>query len=121
MGGVYGVAQLTKIIEALAESLNVFSKLKHNQGIFVLFQLADEFTALGGIDSEELSKEIKELDEADRATLRAVLKAKLVLVNPAMEKKLEDGADLLDEVVAWGVSAIVSAKQFIDRGKAILA
>jgi len=116
MAGQFGIEQIKKILFAAVESVNVASKVLHKEGIFVVFQLSDELMALSTVDLEALKKEISELDKADRDTIRDALKAKLVLVNPGIEQKIEGGVDLVEEgvqIVEQVIGLVSKVKQLV--------
>lgn len=112
-----GIDQIKTVLMAVCEIVNVMDKILHKKGLLVLFQLSDEFMLLSGLDVDALKLEIADLDLAERAALRDAIKAKLVLINPDIEKKIESGVDLLDE----GVEMTKHAVEFVKRVQALLA
>lgn len=112
-----GVENLKKCVMAGAELLNVLSKIAHKQGVFVAFQLVDELSALSGLDGAVLKQELVDLSPEERAELISALKEKLVLLNPAVEAKIEASADLLNEAA----DVVVSAVALVNKAKLILA
>ena len=100
MSGKHGVEQIKKIVLAAIELVNVGDKIINKHGIFTVFQLSDELMALSALDVEALKQEVAELDKADRDSLRDAMKEKLVLLNPAIESKIEGGVDLVEEGIA---------------------
>lgn len=117
MPGQHGIEQIKKVALAGAELLNVLSKVIHKHGVFTIFQLSDELMSLGNLDGEALKKELSELDQQERDSLKLAVKEKLVLQNPIMEKKIEDGMDVVDEAI----NIVVEALKIVEKAKAIVS
>lgn len=114
-----GIDQLEKIVDAVGEAINVVDKVVHGGGIWPVFTLTDELSALGGLKGEVVLAQLKDLSVDERKGLLAKLKAKC----PLIVKEV----DVLDEVVDFGfkcyedtvqIKAVVEAR--LDEGKALV-
>ena len=117
MAGKYGIDQIKKVAALSCELVNVISKVANNQGVFSLFQVADELMAMSNLNADELKLEINELSEEDRSELIIFMKDKLALVNSQLEAKVEGGLDVVNEV--FGLC--IEAGQILVRAKAIIS
>ncbi len=119
--------ELEKLVELAAEGINVGYKVANKGGVFAIFSLSDEVAALSTLDKAKAIEELKAAlkDEAKGRALVAVFKGKLDLANDVLEKKIEDGAEvvIVDGVhIAFEVSAVVaSAKSIVEKVKSILS
>lgn len=100
-----------KLVELAAEAINVGHKIVKGGSVFGAVALVDELSALQGLDGKALLLELKNASEEDRKKWDAQFKAKLVLSDADLEKKLEAGADLLVEGAQLIVEAVDLAKQ----------
>lgn len=96
------IDQLSKIVEASAEAINVIEKVTHGGGIWAVFSLTDELSALSGLNGAIVAAQLKDLSIDERKSLLSLLKAKVSLSDKALEAKIESGVDCLDEVVDYG-------------------
>jgi hypothetical protein len=99
-----GIDQLKKVVDVLAEGGNVAEKmLSEKAGPIAkathLLKLSDELIGLAGLQPALLKEQFKDLDAAEKAELIAHAKAKLDLVDDAVEAKIEAGLDLAIEAV----------------------
>lgn len=115
---------LSVLIDAVGEGINVLYKVTHGSGIFAAFALADELSALSHVTGEALKAELSSLSPEDRKVLEDRFKAKLVLDDKALELKVEEGSDLLNtavDVVFEAVKVANEAQALLARGKALFA
>lgn len=111
-----GIDGLKKVVLAAAELVNVVGKVINKQGIFVAFQLADELTALSGLDGVALKAEIADLTPIEKLELVSLFKDKLQLPQPEIENKIEAGIDVVGEAI----DVVVSALAVVQKAKALL-
>lgn len=111
--------QLQKVVEALAEAINVGFKLFNKSGIFAIVELSDELMALGGVSKDVFLAQLKDLDPAERKQLEKVFKDKLVLSNKSLELGLEEGIDCLEQAAVLVYGAIESGSKFYNESKAL--
>ena len=102
----YSVDQIGLLVDFGAELVNVGDKIIHKKGIFALFNLSDEASALAGLDVELLKKQAADVSPEERAQLNDRFKNKLVLINKELEAKIEAGADLVDDAIDLGIRGI---------------
>lgn len=110
MAGVYGVVEVSKILDVVVEGLNVASKIAHKGGVLSALALVDELSAIGSVDWDVLKKEVSELDADDAKKLQDLVSVKLDLVNKEVEAKIKAAPALVLEVltVAQEVLAVVA-------------
>lgn len=96
------IDQLSKIVDAAGEAVNVIHKVTSGGGIWVAFQLTDELSALAGLDGPTVVAQLKDLSAEERKSLLSLLKVKVSLSDKDLEAKIEGGVDCLDEVVDYG-------------------
>lgn len=118
-GGQYGVDQLRKFVDLAGELMNVGEALLNKGGLFQLFRLTDEASAMSSVDMDLVKKQYREMDEEDRGVLLSALKSKLDLDNDILEKKIEDGADLVEDALVLGVQAYNDAVDYYGKVKAM--
>jgi hypothetical protein len=121
MGGQYGIAELLKVAMLGAEGANVVEDILNKEGLFSLFKLADEASAMASLDADLLLKEVKELDSDDYAALYAAVKDKLDLSDDELEKKLEGGIDLVYQSVSVGLATLSKVQELLALWKNLLS
>ena len=121
MGGQHGIAELKKVVMLACEGANVAEGILNKEGLFSLFRLADEASALASLNKEELMAEIKELDSEDYAELYSAAKAKLDLKDDALEAKLEGGVDLVYQSVRVGLESLSKIRELMELWKGLLS
>lgn len=106
MAGQYGVENLQKIIELLAEMGNVVEDVADAKSmierITPVVSLSDEVLAMSNFDVAVFKQEYKELDAEDRGALIAAFEQKLDLSRDEIEHKIEVGLNLANQLVALG-------------------
>ena len=113
-----------KVIEAVGEAINVIHKVVNGSGVFAVFSLADELSALGGIKKEQLLLEINNASPNQRKDWLNALKNKISISDKVLEAKLEGGADLLNEeidVVFDAISVVEGGKSVVEKAKVLFA
>lgn len=123
-----GIEQLKKLVETIAEGINVGFKLFNKAGIFAIFELSDDLSALASLSKDELVAQFKDLTVEERKELNALFKSKLVLSDKTLEAKIEESADCLEQAVALvhdgvvtGTAFYKSGKELYEKAKAILS
>lgn len=94
-----GITNLKPVVSLAIELGNVADKVGRNTGAtryLHLMDLFDELTALGSVDFKQVSKEIKDLDEAERKELHDHLKLKFDIVDDKLELAIEQGISIID-------------------------
>jgi len=110
--------ELKKIVELIAEGINVVHAVINKEGIFKLFALSDEVMALASLDVEKFKSQLSSLSPEGRAELDNLFKSKLVLSDKALEAKIESGELLVEEcvdIVIDGVEVVKRAKSAIEK------
>lgn len=122
-----GIDQLEKIVEASGEAINVIERVTSGSGIWAVFQLTDELSALAGLSGPVVLAQLKDLSTDERKSLLGKLKAKVSLSNKALEAKIESGVDCLDEAIDYGFkvySDVLASKVLVEtrisEGKALI-
>ena len=107
-----------KVVNGVAESLNVLSAVIHKKGIGVVFNLSDEVMALSSMDPVALKAELPLLAQADkRKEVLDQFKGKLALENKVNEAKIKEAVDVLSECV----DAAVHVLSVLDKVKKLLS
>lgn len=115
MAEQYGIDELLKIADSVADLVNVGEKvLKGNY--LALFQLSGTLGALRSVDFAKVKAEIADLDPGELEALEKSFDVKLDIADAVMKQKIEDGVDILGDCVTL---AEESVKVFQD-GKAIV-
>lgn len=110
-----GIESLEKLAMFGAEFGNVVEDIANKQGVFSLFQLADEAAALSSLKIDQVIAEVKDLSQSEYEQLSAKVKAKLDLADDVIEAKVEAGIDLVAEVIELGVSGVA----LVSKAKAL--
>lgn len=101
-----GYENLEKLALFGAEFGNVIEDIANKEGIFSLFKLADEATALASVKVDQVVAELKDLSDDEYLALSEKVKQKLDLKNDVLEAKVEAGMDLVVEFVGLGIDGI---------------
>ena len=120
MGGQYGVDELMKVAMLGAEGANVVEDILNKEGLFSLFKLADEASAMASLDAGVLKSEVGELDSEDYQKLYSAVKDKLDLSDEELEKKLEGGIDLVYQSVSVGLATLSKVQELLALWKELL-
>lgn len=99
MSGQYGVTNLWPMVALGVELGNVaddFGRLKGAARYLSLMDLFDELMGLSKVDFKLAKEEVKELDEVDRAELKAKVKAKFDIEDDRLETVIEEAIDILE-------------------------
>lgn len=112
----YGVENIQKILFVMFDSVMAVDKMAAHEGILSLLQFTSDFSAMGTFNLDQFKLEVSEFSPEERADMKAKLKAKLVMHNPALEAKLESGVDLVDE----GVGLVEANVAYVNKVKALL-
>ena len=105
-GNMVGIDNIRKIAMLGVEGLNVGIKVMNGGGLFGLLSLIDEVNAVKSIKKDDLMLEVMDLSKEERQQLLEEIKQKLQLDKKEIEKKIEDGADLLNEAIEIAYSAM---------------
>jgi hypothetical protein len=117
MAGTYGVDEMKKVVGAVAEVLNVLSRFFHKGGVFTLFGLLEPIGRLKTVRFDVLKQELAELDAADRKAVEDEFKARLDLVDKAVQAKILAAVGYLDEAV----QLVGEALGLVNSGIALVA
>lgn len=105
---------LNTLVVALADMVCAVDKLVAHEGIFSLLQFAHDFSQVSTVKLPELQAELAKLDPAGRKQLEDAFKAKVLLHNPALQLKIDNGVDLFEEAVVLSQQVFVLIAQGSD-------
>jgi hypothetical protein len=112
-----GIDQLSKVVDALGEGINVFYKVTHGGGIFSVLTLTDEIAALGSVPKGSILEELKDLSASERKVLDARFQAKVSISDKILEQKIKDGELAIEEAV----DLVYDGIELYKRGRALVA
>lgn len=122
------IDQLEKIVDAAGEAVNVVHAITHGGGVWMVFQLADELSAMSSVKGDAVLAQLKDVTPEERKSLLSRLKAKVSIGDKALEAKIESGVDCLNEVIEFGIKVyadVLSVKALlnvnIDESKELIA
>lgn len=123
----HGVETLKKVAEAVADVLNVGSKVLNKQGLWHLISLKDSVEFFTKVDLRVVLVELKDGNEADRESVESAFKAKLDLVNKDVQAKfgtfvdtLEEVADLAEDAYSTGVALYERTMKLVTKVRSLL-
>lgn len=123
MAGLYGVDESKKIAEQLGSiTSTVFRILKGN--FFAGLELIGPVNALRSVNLQAFGKEIGELDTWDRQVIEEGFKAKLDIADKALQEKLLQSVELLEqlvELIGTALTIFDSAKDIVARFRKLFA
>lgn len=116
---------LDKIIDAVGEGINVAHEIIVDKaGVFDVFKLTDEVSALSSIPKGAVLSELKSLDVDGRKELDARFAAKVSLSDKALEAKIEKGELTLEhaiDVVYQAIDVVTAVEAIVNEVKSIFA
>lgn len=118
-----GFTQLQVVVTALAQAINGVYKITHGSGLFAIFGLLNDLSALSGLSKTELLAELKAMVPAERQALEALFKSKLSIADAAFVAKLDSGIDLFDTAVNLGLEGydvLVKGQAWVDSVKVFI-
>lgn len=118
------IDEVKKGVKAVAQALNVLSKLVHKQGLLVLLELVPVIDVFKNINYKAFASQVLDMSGPEGDEVKALFKQELVLQNKGNEVKLESAVDIVQDVVALagqGVGMYNKGKAIVERVKALLA
>lgn len=117
MPKLLGIEQLKKALNLALELINSIDKSGRARGVMgktmPFMALADELADLEGVSWAQVTAELKDLDGEEREQIKALIKAKLDLVDDDLESAIEDLIAFINE----GYNLTVRAKALIAKRK----
>jgi hypothetical protein len=121
-----GIEEIKKAAVGLAGILAVaYDIIVNKAGVLkYIFSLPGIFAPLASLDFKKLKSEIADLDESEREAVQAAFKVALPAglqssVGGAVNL-LEEGIDLVEDVVAFGKDSYAKVLAFVDKAKALV-
>jgi len=111
-----GVEKLKVLVADSVKILNAVSAFAHKQGLIALFPVIGAAQDLVKLDYAAVKAELLDLSAAESDELEAVLKAGLHLQNQAVQVKLSEAVDILQELAAL----VVEELALIEKGSALV-
>lgn len=118
-----GIENLKKVLSFGCELINVGSKMVNGAGLWQLTSLIDDVAAIKSIKKEDLLAEVKDLSAEERAELLALAKSSIKMTKEEIDKKVDQGLDLVNEAVdvgAEGLKVFAEVKSIISRVEALV-
>lgn len=109
----FGVETLTVIAGAVADVVNVISKVLAGK-MFALFDLVGPVMTLRKVDFVIARQELGELDETERKTVEDAFKARLNLADAQAQAKVIAGVGFLEEAFLLVEEGIVVGTKAVD-------
>lgn len=123
MSGKYGSVVMCSAAVAVAQVVNVVSKVLNKGGLLSLFGLLEPINTLKGIDLSKFKDELGELGEDDRKAVQKAFTDTLDLADKAVQAKivgtvgyLEKAIDLVNRALGMvneGKSLVLEVKAFL--------
>lgn len=110
-----GIANLKPLVALVVELGNVGDAMGRTQGVArygQLLSLVDELASIGGISSEQVIPELKDLDESERAELLSFIKVKFDIPDDVLEATIESALSIVVDAVALVTKAIALVQSF---------
>lgn len=112
-----GIEKLKSVVISVANILNAVSGFVHKQGLLALYPVIAEAQALIKLDWKVVLEEIKDLSAEEGKDLEASFLGALQLQNPAVQVKLSEAIDCVQE----GAAVLVSGIALINKLKALVS
>lgn len=109
------IDQLTKAIVCLLGFVNAVDQSGRQKGVMLkampFMSLADEFAALEGASWSVILEQLKDMDAAERAAIKATIQTKLDLADDQLEGAIEDLIGVLND----GLGLFTKIKAILER------
>jgi len=113
-----GVEKSKAVVESVAKILNGVSGFVHKQGLLSLIPVVMEAQKLISVDWKGVLEEVKDTSTPEGAELEKALMDNLNLVNKAVQLKIGEAIDCVQEGVELGVKVASDVQEYIVKGKA---
>lgn len=118
-----GIILLKEVVSRAGHVVNAVSAFVNKGGLLALYPVIGEAQALVKEDWAGVKAEIQDLSAEEGAELAAVLKSELHLVNPAVQVKVSEAIDCLQEasvLVSEELALVVKAGLLLEKVKALV-